>query len=568
MTTRRFLLLGGTLGFVTALVLTHPLARHLHDMVLEDGSFDAYQFLWNLWWVRESLLDLHQNPFVTRYLFYPQEVSLLFHTFSVSLGLLSVPLQVLFPGDVVSAHNVLVIAAPLLALVTTALLAREVTGDAWAAVTGAFVAVLNPIFIWFLPVLYVSCTWLSALLLWIWWRMHRRRTTALLVAAVAATAALVMAAPEYAMMTLALLALDTVRRLAWPRLPDGDRLWGRGATAFAVLAALGLGGLALLASANPAAPPPDIQLTLGSGYLAGLVSPPWLIPPPERFWTVLYLGTAPLLLLPVAVVAGGRGRGYWLLALLATGSMALGPEMRLHHPAPDLIVPPGTTLPAGTPGIYGLALQVVPLLRFFRAPYRWIAIAQIVLAVLTAIAVAALRRDAPRATRTAWTAAALAMVIGLGALDVRGLRAPLASAAVPAAYELLRDDADPCAIVELPSGPDLSGLAFYSSHYMYYQTTHGKFLLEGTVARLPADVQWVLLRELGDFTALPYVKYVVIHRDFAARSLPASQHQIAAVERTLATQGIPRFQDDRLAIWELRTFRPETVLAAAGGPGG
>jgi hypothetical protein len=563
--TRRFLILGGVLGLLTALILTHPLARHLRDMVLEDGSFDAYQFLWNLWWVRESLLTLHQDPFVTRFLFYPHEVSLLFHTFSFSLGLLSVPLQLSLPGGLVTAHNVLVIAAPLLTFVTTALLAREITGDPAAALVGAFVAILNPIFVWFLPILYVSCIWLAALLLWLWWSLHRRRTAGLVIAAVIVLAALVLAAPEYAMMALGLIGLDTVLRLVDRRRAQDDGLWMRGAAAFAGLAAIGLGSLALLASGTPATPPPEIQLTLGSGYLAGLVSAPWLFPPPAPFWTVLYLGTAPLLLLPLAAVAGGSRRTFWLLALLSTALMSLGPQLHLHHPAPDLKVPPGGTLPAGPPGLYALALQVVPLLRFIRAPYRWIAITQIVLAVLTALAVAALRRGAASPTsRIVRTATALAMVIGLGALDVRGLRAPLASAAVPRAYLLLRDDPQPCAIVELPSGPDLSGLAFYSSHYMYYQTVHEKFLLEGTVARLPAEVQWVLLRDIADFTTLPYVKYVVIHRDFATRSLPASQNQIAAVERALQSQGLRSFQDDHIAIWELRTFRPETVVPATG----
>jgi hypothetical protein len=84
------------------------------------------------------------------------------------------------------------------------------------------------------------------------------------------------------------------------------------------------------------------------------------------------------------------------------------------------------------------------------------------------------------------------------------------------------------------------------------------------VARLPPDVQWVVLRDITDLSTLPYVKYVVIHRDFAARSFPASQNQIAALERALATQGVLRFEDERLAIWEARTFRPEAVTPAGG----
>ena len=123
-------------GLVTAAVLTFPLPLHLGSAVLEDGTFDAYQFVWNIWWVRESLLGLHQNPFFTSYLFYPDGVPLLFHTFSFSLGLASVPLQLALPGGVLTAYNVLVVAAPALTVFALALLAHELTGDPWAALVG------------------------------------------------------------------------------------------------------------------------------------------------------------------------------------------------------------------------------------------------------------------------------------------------------------------------------------------------------------------------------------------------------------------------------------------------
>ncbi len=85
---------------------------------------------WNIWWVRESLLRLHQNPFFTSYLFYPDGVPLLFHTFSFSLGLASVPLQLALPGGALTAHNVLVVAAPALAVLALALL-EDGTFDAY-----------------------------------------------------------------------------------------------------------------------------------------------------------------------------------------------------------------------------------------------------------------------------------------------------------------------------------------------------------------------------------------------------------------------------------------------------
>ena len=82
----RFVLLALVVGGSVSLVLTHPLALHPASTELDDGTLDCFQFIWNVWWMRVSLLDLHTNPFFTRYLFYPQGVSLLFHTLSASLG--------------------------------------------------------------------------------------------------------------------------------------------------------------------------------------------------------------------------------------------------------------------------------------------------------------------------------------------------------------------------------------------------------------------------------------------------------------------------------------------------
>jgi hypothetical protein len=80
MPARRFGLLTLVVGTGVALALTHPLAQHPATTVLDDGTLDTFQFVWNLWWARTSVVDLHVNPFFTRHLFYPARVSLLFHT--------------------------------------------------------------------------------------------------------------------------------------------------------------------------------------------------------------------------------------------------------------------------------------------------------------------------------------------------------------------------------------------------------------------------------------------------------------------------------------------------------
>src|SRR4029453_10814269 len=247
MPARRFGLLALVVGTGVALALTHPLARHPATTVLDDGTLDTFQFVWNLWWARASVVDLHVNPFFTRHLFYPARVSLLFHTFSASLGFVSIPLQLLLPGGVVTAHNVLVIAAPALLVLATALLALEVTGDRWAALAAGLLATLTGAIVWFLPVIYLTATWLAAAVAWAWWRMHRRRRWSDVALVLVLLAAVVFASQEYAMMALALLAMDTVVRLVVPRAFGMPPAWGRGLAVTWLVAAIGLGALAAAA---------------------------------------------------------------------------------------------------------------------------------------------------------------------------------------------------------------------------------------------------------------------------------------------------------------------------------
>ncbi len=80
-------------GYVLlALVMTYPLVLHLGSSIPGDG-FDGWQNYWNLWWVKTALLDLHQSPYFTHYLYYPAGYSLLFHTLNIFNSFLSLPVQ-------------------------------------------------------------------------------------------------------------------------------------------------------------------------------------------------------------------------------------------------------------------------------------------------------------------------------------------------------------------------------------------------------------------------------------------------------------------------------------------
>ncbi len=78
------------------LVITLFLLRALLPVMADHlpGTTDGFQNMWNLWWMRYALLDLHTNPFFTDYIYYANGTDLLFHTFAPLNGVLALPLTV------------------------------------------------------------------------------------------------------------------------------------------------------------------------------------------------------------------------------------------------------------------------------------------------------------------------------------------------------------------------------------------------------------------------------------------------------------------------------------------
>ncbi|MHB8419968.1 MAG: PA14 domain-containing protein [Myxococcales bacterium] len=79
-----------------AAVLTWPLAKRFTTDI--GGDFgDHWQTLWGMWWVKKALLDLHQNPFFSRWVHWPLGMPMFFETFDFPDCLLALPLWSFLP---------------------------------------------------------------------------------------------------------------------------------------------------------------------------------------------------------------------------------------------------------------------------------------------------------------------------------------------------------------------------------------------------------------------------------------------------------------------------------------
>lgn len=78
--------------FVCFCLLTFPLILHFNTHFFTDTG-DGLTNIWNIWWIDKAVTELHQSPFFTAYIHFPQGTSLLAHTLNpfngfVCIGLL------------------------------------------------------------------------------------------------------------------------------------------------------------------------------------------------------------------------------------------------------------------------------------------------------------------------------------------------------------------------------------------------------------------------------------------------------------------------------------------------
>ncbi|MCG8348981.1 MAG: hypothetical protein MI924_14515 [Chloroflexales bacterium] len=132
------------LGYLAAtIVFTWPLVLHWQTGVIQHGSapVDGGQNIWGLWWIRHAILH-GQNPYVTSYLFFPDEINLFWQTFSLPNALLVLP--VLIASGPIVAFNLLVLLAFGLSGFLVYKVARALLDNRVAALFAGFIYAFAP----------------------------------------------------------------------------------------------------------------------------------------------------------------------------------------------------------------------------------------------------------------------------------------------------------------------------------------------------------------------------------------------------------------------------------------
>lgn len=117
-------------------MILRPLGLHLFTHL--PGEHDIWLFLWDFWWLKKALFELHVSPYETNWVFHPVGVSLLYQALTPLNGLLAILLARL--GGSIFAYDVLFIASFALSGYAVFLTARRITDNGGASVAASAIA--------------------------------------------------------------------------------------------------------------------------------------------------------------------------------------------------------------------------------------------------------------------------------------------------------------------------------------------------------------------------------------------------------------------------------------------
>ena len=530
-----------------ALVLSWPVILHLGSRVpgTATWAFDESTFLWNQWYLKHSLLDLHNSPLHTELTWYPLGMDLILYTFNFFNALIGLPLQL--AGNLPLAANLTQLLATVLSgfgayLVALYVLRRVLAGQRAPTVLRLAALVAGVIYAFSANRAvyaalghynFATTQWLPFYALYLLRTLHRPGwRNGLLAGLFFALAAL--AETTFASF-LALFSLVVV--LVWLREPAarGARWRGLGGVALAALVAATLWAPVLAPTVREFVRG-DYALTGWgeslklSADLKGLVTPTELNPlfagatdragadgqmarwqmalraveegtGPFSDINTVFLGWVTLALAALGAVLGRRRLRAWIWAAVVFGVLSLGPLLQIggrYLFSFDGLLPGGVSAP-----LPFILLHYIPFISANRAPNRNSLILMLALAVLAAYGVAWVlgrigkqgnKETRKQGNKEAVSTRGLLVYLStcfLGILILAehlAVPMPTTDATIPAVYQQIAAEPGQFTVMQLPLGwrDSFGVLGSEQTQLQYFQTATGKPIIGGNTSRAPA----------------------------------------------------------------------------------
>ncbi len=580
---------------VLVLYLTLTLALLYPFSVLNMGSqligntADSYQGLWDLWWVRHSVLSL-SNPYITNYIYYPYGANLYVHTLSPAAGFLTIPFQL--TTGLIFSFNLIMIASFVLGGYGAYLLAKYVTKDKKASFFAGVVFAFSTYH--FAKALadmnLASLEWIPFYVLFLL-KMRQEKSAKNIAGAVVF---LVLTALMADLQYILFLAIFTMLYVAYELVVNREQIAGF-LKRFAVMTAAFAGLMLLIfepfisgwftgqyayAMSSPS------YSAIVSGDLLGFFTPSQFNPlfgsavhgVVQTFTTTslyplegaTYIGYTVLALTIYAALKLRKEAKFWLVSAAAFLILTLGPLLHVMGNS-SLNIPLPETIIADT----------VPI---FRVPARMVVMATLCLAVAAAITVKQANLHINKLKKGKILCLLfIALLSGTFLTECNFLPYPVAqNMQVPQFYSQLSQMNGTFGVLDLPQN--------YSDNclYMYYGTVSQKPLVSGSTSH--TTQQEILLRETiplviqtGDaldgqnpivntdiisgnvnqinLNALVYlnVKYVILHKN---QMNSVAYEEMAAYLNNLL--GPPCYNDKTITAFEVKQTTLQGIYAYVG----
>ncbi len=583
-----------------AIVYTWPVLISPDRIIPGSFETDQNQNIWSLWWFKRALLDLHTNPYFSRYLFYPYGTDLYLYALEPLNGLLALPVNVLFGS--VAAFSFVCISGLALTGVTATALCRNICGSKLAAPVGGYIITFGLVHFSFVALgqlefvaLWPLLLYLTFLvkLLYLPWPSVSKLSSILTVPTrgyiFGATLSLLLAAfttlyyaAYAAIFTLLFFGLRAIQMHHW-------RWLGASLARLALVwilfgASFGLFARQIYAEEKDATNQIEVsyQVVLnesvavssyftqfdGNSLLGSLAGIPRL----AQTNVTHYLGYSLLILVGLGLLLSWRQRANrpwpWLLAGLIFAALSFGPTIRTD----------ATTDPPSTPALLFMPwnwIQDIPLFNLTHTPKRFALLLLICLGVLASLGLTLIWQRWPKR----WGLVVGLVLVGGVVLEGPALPGLTRTVVVPPEVSLIQAD---CAKIECENSAVLD-LPFSKDHYlsdsnlMLWGALRQKPVMGGYLSRRiddPYDPEQSAFRvfrqlaPLGDIFSpgaddaeveiLNYyhIRYITVNRKEYQRIYGKAPEKLSGFLESNLGQSARIYQTDKLEIYRVPELKP------------
>lgn len=473
-------------------VVTYPLMFKFSTHFFADGR-DGLVMIWNVWWVNKAVTQLHQSPWYTHYMFYPDGVSLFPHTLAPLKGFVAIPLLRFL--TLTQTYNLLVVASFVGAGLTAFWLAFYLIRFYWPSLVAGFIFSFSNYHFAHMPghLNLISVEWIPLFVLF-WYILMRKPSVLAALASSLSLFAVILCDYYYFfycfLIAVVMLLYRAIRgkNVSWFL----SRKFLVPLLVFAVTAAASSGVFVFelirasredsLVGHEPCVFSADLLSPfVYGGYLrfSHLTEGFWSRLPGNTVESSVFVGVSVIIL----VIYTWRNRrkvnieylGLWYLLLLLFLVNSLGPEL---HFAGRYV--------AFLPMPYSLLELLFPPLKLAGVPARMMVVVMLSASLVASVGLLHLSRRSGRARLCAGVLLAMVFFEFLP-FQMRPLRVE-----EPVSIQILKVLPDKGSVLDGAHDP------YYQ---LYYQTIHDKPLAGGHVARVPKRLYDKYFRALGTHVA-------------------------------------------------------------------